>query len=145
MAPAFWSAFILTKSNSTYGGILMFIVGVFYIIFQESIAPPYSANLRKRSTADNISRLVMGLQVRDLPLYTMRSTYHIRKVGMIPLAIILTRGSVASLQAKRGLPLGNQIVGWLTLGEYAELSIGYPANGRSCFSCHTVRTPNTSR
>lgn len=37
------------------------------------------------------------------------------QVGLILLAIIVTRSSIASLQAKKGLPLGNQIVGWFTL------------------------------
>jgi GPI ethanolamine phosphate transferase 1 len=31
------------------------------------------------------------------------------------LAVLVTRSSVASLQAKQGLPLGTQLVGWLTL------------------------------
>ena len=33
------------------------------------------------------------------------------------LAIIVTRSSVASLQAKQGLPIGTQMVGWITLSE----------------------------
>lgn len=36
---------------------------------------------------------------------------------MILLAVIVTRSTVASLQAKQGLPLGNQVVGWLVLSE----------------------------
>jgi len=36
--------------------------------------------------------------------------------------MLVTRSSVASLQAKQGLPLGTQMVGWLTLGEFAGLS-----------------------
>lgn len=31
------------------------------------------------------------------------------------LAMVVTRSSALSLQAKRGLPLGNQIVGWTIL------------------------------
>jgi phosphatidylinositol glycan class N len=37
------------------------------------------------------------------------------QVGIIILAILVTRSSVASLQAKKGLPLGNQVTGWLVL------------------------------
>jgi phosphatidylinositol glycan class N len=36
---------------------------------------------------------------------------------MILLAVIVTRSSALSLQAKVGLPLGNQIVGWIVLGK----------------------------
>lgn len=39
------------------------------------------------------------------------------QVGFIALAIAVTRSSVASLQAKQGLPLGTQMVGWATLGK----------------------------
>jgi GPI ethanolamine phosphate transferase 1 len=42
---------------------------------------------------------------------------------MILLAIIVTRSSAMSLQAKEGLPLGNQVVGWLVLGKDADLSL----------------------
>ncbi|KAK5239007.1 Glycosyl phosphatidyl inositol anchor synthesis, partial [Exophiala xenobiotica] len=37
------------------------------------------------------------------------------QLGIILLTIIVTRSSVASLQAKNGLPLGNQAVGWFVL------------------------------
>ncbi|KAL9625737.1 MAG: hypothetical protein Q9160_000057 [Pyrenula sp. 1 TL-2023] len=82
----------------TYGGVLMFATGVLYMIFEESITTRSGARRSENLKVDNVSRLVMGLQI-----------------GLIPLAIILTRGSIASLQAKKGLPLGNQIVGWMAL------------------------------
>jgi phosphatidylinositol glycan class N len=41
---------------------------------------------------------------------------NLRQIGFIVLAMAVTRSSVISLQAKQGLPRGNQIVGWLTLG-----------------------------
>ncbi|GKZ35103.1 glycosyl phosphatidyl inositol anchor synthesis [Aspergillus brasiliensis] len=37
------------------------------------------------------------------------------QLGMVMLALIVTRSSAMSLQAKQGLPFGNQIVGWLVL------------------------------
>jgi len=37
------------------------------------------------------------------------------QVGLVALAMLVTRSSVFSLQAKQGLPLGTQIVGWVTL------------------------------
>lgn len=51
--------------------------------------------------ADGVSRAILGLQV-----------------GLVALAILVTRSSVASLQTKQGLPLGTQIAGWATLGKY---------------------------
>lgn len=41
-----------------------------------------------------------------------------RQVGLIALAIVVTRSSVASLQAKQGLPLGTQVLGWITLSKF---------------------------
>ncbi|RYP26121.1 hypothetical protein DL767_008161 [Monosporascus sp. MG133] len=37
------------------------------------------------------------------------------RVGLIILAMLVTRSSALSLQAKQGLPPGNQVVGWLVL------------------------------
>lgn len=42
---------------------------------------------------------------------------------MVLLSIVLTRSSVASLQAKAGLPFGNQVVGWLLMGKKPNLDI----------------------
>lgn len=44
-------------------------------------------------------------------------------MGLIALSMILTRSSVLSLQAKQGLALGNQIVGWSVLGRTIELPL----------------------
>src|SRR3954470_16051365 len=38
--------------------------------------------------------------------------------------MIVTRSSVISLQAKEGLPLGNQIVGWAVLGLFVDFNYG---------------------
>jgi GPI ethanolamine phosphate transferase 1 len=38
------------------------------------------------------------------------------QIGLIIQAMITTRSSAMSLQAKQGLPPGNQAVGWLVLG-----------------------------
>ncbi|EED18281.1 GPI-anchor biosynthetic protein (Mcd4), putative [Talaromyces stipitatus ATCC 10500] len=77
----------------TIGGMLMFLAGLFYLAFEETIT---------KGTGHPISvagsRIIMGIQL-----------------GMILLAVIVTRSSALSLQAKAGLPLGNQIVGWIVL------------------------------
>ena len=84
------------------GGVLMLSVGVLYLLFEKSIlssktsAPPPSI--------DYLSKDILGVQM-----------------GLIVLAMLVTRSSVASLQARRGLPLGNQVVGWLVLGTLPSL------------------------
>ena len=72
----------------------MVSVGVFYLVFQKSILASKSS-----STRDLLSEIILGAQI-----------------GLIMLAMFVTRSSIASLQAKQGLPLGNQVVGWLILG-----------------------------
>ena len=71
----------------------MFSVGVAYLFLDKRI--PNSAVASPHLVW---SRIILGAQV-----------------GLILLAMIVTRSSVTSLQAKQGLPMGNQIVGWLVL------------------------------
>ncbi|KXT05012.1 hypothetical protein AC578_10339 [Pseudocercospora eumusae] len=82
------------------GGFLILVLGVLYIAFEKSLlvqSAPTKAGLAAAG-ADGVSRTILGVQV-----------------GLVALAIVVTRSSVASLQAKAGLPLGTQIVGWATL------------------------------
>ena len=72
--------------------------GVVYLIFQKSITSRSRSRGAASASFDYVSRSIMGAQV-----------------GIILLAILVTRSSVASLQAKQGLPLGNQVTGWLVL------------------------------
>jgi len=84
------------------GGLLILILGVLYIAMEKSLlvsAAPTKYGL-SAPKADGLSRTILGVQV-----------------GLIALAMFVTRSSVASLQAKQGLPLGTQMVGWFTLGE----------------------------
>ena len=74
----------------------MFCVGALYLVFEESLSS--SAGALASADRSKFSRNVMGIQV-----------------GQIVLAMLVTRSSVASLQAKQGLPVGNQIIGWLVL------------------------------
>lgn len=86
----------------------MFSVGILYLQFENSIlfsstkkwsvgqqpSPPPPPT----SGSNSLSQSILGVQI-----------------GLILLAMIVTWSSIASLQAKRGLPLGNQVVGWLVL------------------------------
>ncbi|KAF2774528.1 PigN-domain-containing protein [Teratosphaeria nubilosa] len=82
------------------GGFLILILGVLYIALEKSLlaqtAPSNQGLASPR--VDPLSRAILGVQV-----------------GLVALAMMVTRSSVASLQAKQGLPLGTQMVGWFTL------------------------------
>ncbi|KAI9821171.1 MAG: Glycosyl phosphatidyl inositol anchor synthesis [Pycnora praestabilis] len=82
------------------GGFLMLALGVLYLLYEKSImSQSKSAKQGSLSISnDSTSRAILGSQV-----------------GLIALAMVVTRSSAASLQAKRGLPLGNQVLGWLVL------------------------------
>lgn len=86
---------------SLVGGFLMFTVGALYLVFEKSIIAQSTATKKDLASAkaDTLSRTILGTQV-----------------GLIALAMLVTKSSVASLQAKEGLPLGTQIVGWTVLG-----------------------------
>ena len=79
------------------GGFLMLCVGVFYLLYEEQLT---SAKPRPKSTPVTLewSRIIIGVQS-----------------GLILLTMFTTKSSIASLQAKRGLPPGNQAVGWIVL------------------------------
>lgn len=87
---------------SLLGGFLILLIGVLYIAFEQSLLAQSSTSKEdlEAAEADYVSRLILGAQV-----------------GLVALAMLVTRSSVASLQAKTGLPLGTQILGWITLGK----------------------------
>ena len=60
---------------------------------------------------------------------------------MILLAVIVTRSSALSLQAKAGLPLGNQIVGWIVLGELQTLNKSLEETKANIFDSVVITTP----
>lgn len=67
----------------TVGGVLMTLVGLYCTVVV--LAPQLSM----------YTLIVFGLQL-----------------GLIPLSVIVTRSSCFSLQAREGLPFGNQVIGW---------------------------------
>lgn len=81
----------------------MVVVGVMYVLFEDFILSDFSSAIPKSALAKRpITRSLLGLQI-----------------GLIALSVLVTRSSALSLQAKQGLPRGNQVVGWLVLGKYA--------------------------
>lgn len=79
----------------------MFLTGILYLLFEDTIL----GRNNSKSRINNVgSRVIMGCQV-----------------GMVLLAVIVTRSSVASLQAREGLPFGNQVVGWFVLASSVTL------------------------
>lgn len=85
----------------TLGGVLMIAIGILYLAFEERVLSDFSTTVSKtKAPRKEISRTLIGVQV-----------------GLVALAVIVTRSSVLSLQAKEGLPRGNQVVGWLVLSK----------------------------
>jgi phosphatidylinositol glycan class N len=73
------------------------------------------------------------------------------QIGLTLLAIVVTRSSALSLQAKQGLPLGNQILGWIVLGEFWNVTpvdsrtvLTFPQSHRSSCLWHTACNPTTT-
>jgi phosphatidylinositol glycan class N len=67
-------------------------IGLLYLIFEDSI-------LGVSVKVHSISRAIIGVQV-----------------GLIILAMVVTQSAVSSIQAKEGLSLGTQVVGWAVTG-----------------------------
>lgn len=107
VACASMSIFTLLPANKVeslglimVAGLLMLAIGVLYLVFEERIladGTTEQVDLAGHSV-DHLSRAILGAQL-----------------GLVALATIVTKSSVSSLQAKEGLPLGTQVVGWLTL------------------------------
>ena len=76
----------------------MSLVGILYLIFEKSVLGPHTVKGQARPLLDTLSRCILGAQI-----------------GLIGLAMLVTRSSIASIQSKQGLPLGNQVVGWVVL------------------------------
>jgi phosphatidylinositol glycan class N len=91
------------------GGALMVLVGVLYLVLEDFILSDFGRSEKPPSPRNHTSRTIVGIQV-----------------GLTLLSMIVTRSSALSLQAKQGLPPGNQIVGWVVLGKIrARAGLGY--------------------
>jgi phosphatidylinositol glycan class N len=76
------------------GGALMFIVGALYLLFEHQILSESS-----NPSLNNKSRMILSIQL-----------------GLVLLSMIVTKSSIAHLQAREGIPLGVLTVGRATLG-----------------------------
>ncbi|GAB0133607.1 Glycosyl phosphatidyl inositol anchor synthesis [Epichloe bromicola] len=94
------------------GGFLMFLIGLLYLSFEDSVLSDFAWSAKtstpRSHTKTVIQRTLTGVQV-----------------GLIPLSMLVTRSSALSLQAKQGLPFGNQVVGWIVLIVSILMPISY--------------------
>lgn len=91
----------MLTGGSVIGGALMVIVGILYLAFEDFVLGDFTWPKKKASPKQDISRTLVGIQI-----------------GLVLLAIFVTRSSALSLQAKLGLPRGNQVLGWIVLGRF---------------------------
>ncbi|CAF3632497.1 GPI ethanolamine phosphate transferase 1 [Fusarium graminearum PH-1] len=89
------------------GGGLMTFVGLAYLVLEDFILSDVSSSKTKLKRL-HTSRTLLGIQV-----------------GLIILAMLVTHSSATSLQAKLGLPKGNQIVGWFVLVTSLLMPLAY--------------------
>jgi len=109
------------------GGSLMFSTGLLYLIFESRLitATPSASSTSQTSswdadanatptTATSSHNNIVGASASASSRTWSRSILGVQS-GLILLAMIVTKSSIESLQARRGLPVGNQVVSWLTL------------------------------
>jgi GPI ethanolamine phosphate transferase 1 len=82
------------------GGALMVVVGILYLVLEDFVLSDFAWSKKPSSPRNHVSRTLVGIQV-----------------GLTVLSMVVTRSSALSLQAKQGLPRGNQIMGWVVLGK----------------------------
>lgn len=105
----------------------MVAVGVLYLIFEKKLLSKSKLPGDSTEAANNsLSRSLIGAQV-SRHNGTLVGQANTRQVGFIILAMVVTRSSALSLQAKMGLPRGNQIVGWNVLGMLVSILCNSPA------------------
>ena len=98
----------------------MALVGVLYLLFEKSILSDPTSNRQSPPALETLPRTILGVQV-----------------GLIALSMVVTSSSVASLQAKQGLPIGNQVVGWLVLSMSFMSSVSASYCSPDLTSCFT--------
>jgi phosphatidylinositol glycan class N len=78
----------------------MAAIGIVYLVFEDYIIEQLPKTKKEEVAAGKpiVSRTVFGIQI-----------------GLVVLSMIVTRLSIDSIVSRQGLPIGTQIVGWLTL------------------------------
>lgn len=97
----------------------MATVGVLYLVFERNILKQSGFFVDSIRPANSLgSRTLIGAQVMFFFMYIQnQANKSTLQIGLVILSVIVTRSSILSLQAKVGLPKGNQIVGWLVVGK----------------------------
>ncbi|KAK4204838.1 Phosphatidylinositolglycan class N-domain-containing protein [Triangularia verruculosa] len=107
------------------GGGIMVLIGLVYLMFEDYILADFSRPTKQSSPQQNhLSRTLVGVQI-----------------GLTALAMVVTRSSALSLQAKQGLPRGNQIVGWAVLVLSLLMPLAYklvPSNESNTHYLHRL-------
>lgn len=78
----------------------MVLVGVLYLVLEDFVLADFTWSEKPSAPRNHVSRTLVGIQI-----------------GLTLLSMVITRSSALSLQAKQGLPRGNQIMGWFVLGK----------------------------
>jgi phosphatidylinositol glycan class N len=114
----------------------MGLVGVMYLVFEDRIL----GKTKKPATDFSLSRTIFGVQVKLREILKAQMLIFL-KLGFIPLAMVVTRASVTSLQSKQGLPLGTQVMGWLVLSKLLESRSPAFIDASSCIPHGSIPPP----
>ena len=77
-------------TRSLLGGVLMFAIGILYLIFERTILEDgKSQSELAKHELNHTSRIILGIQL-----------------GLVALSMIVTKSSVGYLQARQGIPFG---------------------------------------
>ena len=96
----------------------MALIGILYLLFEKTILASSEQLGQGSLSLDHVTKSIVGVQV-----------------GLILLAMLVTRSSIASLQAKHGLPFGNQVMGWIILGMERRIFSSCSSTADFCHSC----------
>ena len=128
----------------------MFAVGALYLVFEKSILVESKGSKDQLSapSVDVLSRIILGSQVCCVIYQGCLILTNTLQIGLVGLAMFVTRSSVWYIQAREGLPNGTKFVGWFTLGEIAFCSQGVLQTNlkqwlRSSCPSSTVFNPTT--
>lgn len=80
----------------------MVAIGILYLVLEDYVLSDFGCSNKPLAPKNHVSRTLVGIQI-----------------GLTILSIVVTRSSALSLQAKQGLPRGNQILGWVVLGRFS--------------------------